>query len=173
MKLRTTSSQNLQRHLQTNSSRNWSARRGICIQCRRQLRGQNSRLGGEGTSSRSGSRKLVLPTRRTQRILPVPIITGQRRTLATAQNGTHVSSSYVNSSNLAFASQPRRPRSYEWVRWPSYRRTIEGRRTSERLVNPEKRQEQRLDIHEQYPSLSATTSQILRWERIRKECGYH
>ena len=89
MKLRTTPPRSLQRYLQSTASRNGNTRRGICIQCRQQFRGQNGRLGAGGMASRS------------------PFIAGQRRTLATVQNGTHALRAYVNSSNLVSGSKSR------------------------------------------------------------------
>jgi hypothetical protein len=105
MKLRTTPSRSLQRYLQSTASRNENTRRGICIQCRQQLRGQNGRFGAGGTSSRFSSRSLIPPPRM-QCVLPAPFIAGQRRTLATVQNGTHALRAYANSSNPDLAVNP-------------------------------------------------------------------
>jgi hypothetical protein len=92
MKLRPTASRSLQRQLQ-NPSRLGSLRPGLCLQCRQQLR----RRQGDLRSSPMDVRSIVTSAspcsreRQQRLVFPAPVITGQRRTLATVQNGISLS----------------------------------------------------------------------------------
>src|SRR3954451_16161055 len=74
----------LRRHLLTDSSRFYgkpSSRRGFCVQCRPQNRALACRAGLRpygGPAARSTNRKFALPA---------TFVAGQRRSLATVQNG--------------------------------------------------------------------------------------
>jgi hypothetical protein len=88
MKLRPSTSRSLQQQLQ-NPSRYRNVRPRVCLQCREQLHGHDKGMGNWGMAVRSIATEATPRSkgRQIRLVFPAPIIAGQRRTLATVQNG--------------------------------------------------------------------------------------
>jgi hypothetical protein len=88
MKLRTSPSRPLRRLLlpQTSRSTNHTSRRGACLQCQQQINGRSVRSSASRTALQSRTRPTSSASTRAF-ALPATLIAGQRRGLATVQNG--------------------------------------------------------------------------------------
>jgi hypothetical protein len=88
MKLRTTPSSSLPRlFLADTTYANRGSRRGFCIQCRQQLHEKPGSRSRAGALLRLNGAGLNPSARRPFFALPATIVAGQRRSLATVQNG--------------------------------------------------------------------------------------
>jgi len=129
MKLRPSTSSCLRRleHLNSPSyNARYRSKRAICGQCRREARGvfRAPEKSENGLRSSAPSATLSSTARRPLQVLPAAFIAGQRRPLATIQNGAHGTPVAILCHFLTkCCSQSRRSRANAGVRLQSHRRT--------------------------------------------------